>query len=122
MSIGMTVGAMVGAGRADGDRWRRQYLLGLAVMGVAMLCIAGAREIAVVAAALLFCGYGNGLAITHERLLLQHTVAPELHGRVFGIRRTLIAWAFCASYLGAGAMAELIGPRGLIAVAGCGML
>ena len=122
MSVGMTVGAVVGAGRADGNRWRRQYLLGLAVMGIAMVCIAGAREIAVVAAALLFCGYGNGLAITHERLLLQHTVAPELHGRVFGIRRTLVAWAFCASYLGAGALAELIGPRGLIALAGGGML
>ena len=122
MSVGMTVGAMVGAGRADGNRWRRQYLLGLAVMGIAMLCIAGAREIAVVAAALLFCGYGNGLAITHERLLLQHTIAPELHGRVFGIRRTLVAWAFCASYLGAGVLAELIGPRGLIALSGAGML
>lgn len=122
MSVGMTLGALTGMGSADGNRWRRRYLGGFALMGTAMLVVAGSHELILVAGALLVCGYGNGTAVVHERLLLQHTVEPEMHGRVFGIRRMLVSWAFCGSYLGAGAIAEAIGSRGLIAVAGAGML
>ena len=122
MSIGMTAGALAAGRYAEGGAWRRHYLLGLALMGLAMLALAQAHELTLVIASLVVCGYGNGLAITNERLLLQHVVASHLHGRVFGIRRALVSWAFCGSYLGAGAVAGLIGARGLIAVGGVGML
>ena len=71
---------------------------------------------------LLLCGYGNGITIVHERLLLQHTVPPALHGRIFGIRRMLVSWAFCGSYVLAGLIASSAGPRVLLLCAGAGML
>jgi MFS family permease len=122
MSVGMTVGALAGARSSDGRVWRREYLLGLALMGVAMLAVAGAESVAFALPMLLLCGYGNGITIVHERLLLQHTVAPALHGRVFGIRRMLISWSFCGSYLLGGAIASSAGSRMLLVVAGSGML
>ena len=79
--------------------WRREYLLGLALMGVTMLAVGGAHSVAFALPMLLLCGYGNGITIVHERLLLQHTVPAALHGRVFGIRRMLVSWSFCGSYL-----------------------
>ena len=122
MSVGMTVGALAGARSQDGRVWRREYLLGLALMGVAMLAVAGARSVAFALPMLLLCGYGNGITIVHERLLLQHTVSPALHGRVFGIRRMLVSWSFCGSYLLGGAVASGLGSRVLLASAGAGML
>jgi MFS family permease len=122
MSVGMTVGALAGARSSDGRVWRREYLLGLALMGVAMLAVAGAESVALALPLLLLCGYGNGITIVHERLLLQHTVVPALHGRVFGIRRMLVSWSFCGSYLLGGAVASSAGPRILLVLAGSGML
>jgi MFS family permease len=122
MSVGMTVGALAGARSDDGRVWRREYLLGLALMGMTMLAVAGAHSVVLVLPMLLLCGYGNGITIVHERLLLQHTVAPSLHGRVFGIRRMLVSWSFCGSYLLGGAVAASTGSRVLLVLAGSGML
>ena len=122
MSVGMLVGALAGARSRDGRTWRREYLLGLALMAAAMLVVAGAHTVALALPMLLLCGYGNGITIVHERLLLQHTVAPELHGRVFGIRRMLVSWSFCGSYLLGGAVAASSGSRTLLVLAGSGML
>jgi MFS family permease len=122
MSVGMTVGALAGARSDDGRVWRREYLLGLALMGITMLAVAGAHSVVLVLPMLLLCGYGNGITIVHERLLLQHTVAPSLHGRVFGIRRMLVSWSFCGSYLLGGAVAASTGSRVLLLLAGSGML
>jgi MFS family permease len=122
MSVGMTIGALAGARSHDGRVWRREYLLGLALMGVAMLAVAGAHSVAFALPMLLLCGYGKGTTIVHERLLLQHTVSPALHGRVFGIRRMLVSWSFCGSYLLGGAVASGLGSRVLLASAGAGML
>ena len=122
LSIGMTAGALVGSRRPCVARWRRQYLAGLALMGGALMLVIGVSAIAAFAAAMLVIGYGNGITVVHERLLIQHTVPAGLQGRVFGIRRMLISWAFCGSYLGAGAMAGAFGSRWLLAIAGAGML
>jgi MFS family permease len=122
MSVGMMIGALAGARSRDGRAWRREYLLGLALMGVTMLAVGGARSVAFAAPLLLLCGYGNGITIVHERLLLQHTVTPALHGRVFGIRRMLVSWSFCGSYLLGGAVAAGLGARMLLVFAGTGML
>jgi MFS family permease len=122
MSVGMMVGALAGARSRDGRVWRREYLLGLALMGVTMLALGGAQSVAFALPMLLLCGYGNGITIVHERLLLQHTVAPALHGRVFGIRRMLVSWSFCGSYLLGGAVAASAGSRMLLFIAGTGML
>ena len=122
MSVGMTIGALAGARSQDGRVWRREYLLGLALMGIAMLAVAGTSSVAIALPLLLLCGYGNGITIVHERLLLQHTVVPALHGRVFGIRRMLISWSFCGSYLLGGAVASGLGSRMLLVFAGTGML
>jgi MFS family permease len=122
MSVGMMVGALAGARSRDGRVWRREYLLGLALMGVTMLAVGGAHSVAFALPMLLLCGYGNGITIVHERLLLQHTVPSALHGRVFGIRRMLVSWSFCGSYLLGGAVAASAGPRMLLFIAGTGML
>lgn len=122
MSIGMTAGALAGSRSGTPRTWRREYLLGLLLMGVSLVAVAGLSAMWAVLPLLALCGYGNGITVTHERLLLQHTVPADLHGRVFGFRRMLIGWAFCGSYAVAGLIGSAAGPRWLMLIAGAGML
>ncbi len=122
MSIGMMAGALAGSRAGNPGTWKREYLLGLALMGVSLVLVSGMHALLVVLPLLALCGYGNGIAVVHERLLLQHTVPPALHGRIFGVRRMLVSWAFCGSYVLAGLIASSAGPRVLLLCAGIGML
>ena len=60
----------------------------------------------------------SGCALTHERLLLQHAAGDEIKGRVFGLRKSVVAWAFCVGYALTGPLAAAGGGRLMLAVAG----
>ncbi len=47
-------------------------------------------------------GFGNGLLLVHERLLIQAVVPENLQGRIFAVSDTVVSWAFAIAFLGAG--------------------
>jgi hypothetical protein len=72
--------------------------------------------------AFVIAGFGNGLLVVHERLLIQGVVTGELQARVFAVTDTVVAWGFGIAFVGAGALISLTGAREVILVAGaCGL-
>ena len=51
-------------------------------------------------------GFGNGLLLVHERLLIQAVVPEHLQGRVFAVSDTVVSWAFAIAFLGAGPLLD----------------
>ena len=120
--LGVVVGSLAGAGSAEPRLLKRRYLSGLAVTGVGFLAAAAAPGVLIAAIAFAVAGFGNGLVLVHERLLLQVTMGEELLGRVFGLRDTLDAWAWTAAFAGAGLLLVTVDTRFVLALAGVGVL
>ena len=54
--------------------------------------------------ALALGGFGNGLALVHDRLLLASSTPETLHGRLFALQKTCTSFAFALSFLLSGAL------------------
>ena len=112
--LGFVGGSLRGSGGGDATRLKRGFVRGLALLGAGGLAIGVSPSLGPAVAAFAVAGCGNGLAVVHERLLLQSEVAPRLHGRAFAAIEWLAAWGFAAGFLLAGALMALIDPRGLM--------
>ncbi|HEX8053488.1 MAG TPA: MFS transporter [Thermoleophilaceae bacterium] len=112
--IGYVGGSLRGSGGGDAARLKRGFVRGLALLGAGGLAIGVSPAIGPAVAAFAVAGCGNGLAVVHERLLLQSEVAPRLHGRSFAAIEWLAAWGFAAGFLLAGVLMALTGPRELM--------
>lgn len=122
MGSGVTVGALGGMRTGDREAYLRRYLTGLLLMG-GTLVVAGLVAVLPLAVAAFFaCGVGNGMALTHERLLLFASVPEGLQGRVFAVKRSAVAWAFSLSFLTAGALCAAVGAPATLVLAGAGAL
>ena len=53
--------------------------------------------------ALALGGFGNGLALVHDRLLLAASTPETLHGRLFALQKTCTSFAFALSFLASAA-------------------
>lgn len=122
MGLGIAGGTVLGAGGGALAALKRRYLLGLLAVGGGLLACGLAPSFLVALPAFVLLGMGNGVAVVHERLLLQSTLADEVRGRVFGLRSSLVAFAFGGAFLLAGGAAALLGPRPLFLLAGAGAL
>ena len=122
MGGGIAVGSLLGSRGGSAARLRVRYLAGVAVCALALLGIAVAPSLVLALPGFFVLGLGNGVALAHENLILQTTVADGLLGRVFGARNALASAAFVVAFLSAGAFASAVGPRPLFAVAGTGVL
>lgn len=120
--LGFAGGSLLGSRGGPLPALKRNYLIGLAVMGAGFLASGLAPN--VVAAGLTFtaAGFGNGLVLVYERLIIQATVPDSLAGRVFGIRDALTSWAFGLAFVVAAGLIELVGVRSTIVLAGAGGL
>ena len=116
--LGFVLGSLSGAQGGTLPELKRAYLLGLAVMGGGLLATGLAPAFGVALATFALAGFGNGVVLVYERLLIQRTVADELAGRVFGIKDAMACWAFALAFLAAGGAITLIGTRTLLIVAG----
>jgi MFS family permease len=67
-------------------------------------------------------GFGNGVMLVYERLIIQELVPDRLAARVFGIRDALTAWAYAFSFIVAGGLVSLFGPRPVLIASGAGVL
>lgn len=116
--LGFVCGSLAGSAGGTAERLKRRYLLGLLAMGVGLVATGLTPGFALALATFALAGFGNGLILVYERLLIQSQVAERLHGRVFGIEDALASWAFALAFLAAGGALSLVEPRTLILVAG----
>ncbi len=116
--VGFICGSLAGSKGGPAPLLKRRYLSGVLMLGMGFVAtgLTGSFLIALVTFAL--AGFGNGLLLVYERLLIQHTFADELVGRVFGIRDALTAWAFAVAFLAGGALVTAIGASSVILIAG----
>lgn len=98
--------------------WRRAYAIGLAAMAVDLFVCAFAGSIWVIVPALALGGFGNGLALVHDRMLLSRSTPETLHGRLFGLQKTCISFAFAVSFLVSGALISGLGVQAAFFVMG----
>ena len=117
MGAGITLGALL-APRVSAPL--RGYLGGLGLCAASMAACAVAPVYAVALVAIAALGLGNGIALVSENVLLQQVIPSEFRGRVFGIKSSLISWAFAVAFFSAGSIGGVLGARALYAVAAVG--
>lgn len=120
--LGVVAGSLAGAGSSQPLVLKQRYLLGLGITSAGFLAAAASPGIAVAAIGFVVAGFGNGLFLVHERLLLQVTVKDELLGRVFGLRDALDAWGWTIAFVCAGFLLATLDTRVVLALAGGGVL
>ncbi|HWK25074.1 MAG TPA: MFS transporter [Solirubrobacter sp.] len=98
--------------------WRRAYVLGIAAMSAELIACGVTRSFWLVVPALAVGGFGNGLALVHDRLLLTRSTPPSLHGRLFGLQKTCTASAFALSIIASGALIAELGVHAAFLLSG----
>ena len=120
LGLGFIGGSLAGSKGGELPQLRSRYLLGLLLLGVGLISIGLAPSFPVALATFALFGFGNGLVLVYERLLIQWVVPDRLAGRVFGVKDSLSAWAFGAAFVVAGGAIALVGARWLLLIAGAG--
>jgi MFS family permease len=118
LGVGVVAGSVWGASGSTLDELKRRYIGGLLIVGLGLVAMAVAPHFAIALPAFLLMGFGNGVVVVHERLLVQATMPDSLMGRAFAVLDTTTSWAFALAFIGAGAAISLIGTRGLLGIAG----
>jgi MFS family permease len=119
---GIAIGSLMGASGGELPGLVRRFLAGILLAAAGLLGTAAAPTLASAVLCLAVLGFGNGLVIVYERLIIQATVGDELLGRAFGAQAALDGFAFAASYLVAGLILALVSPRILFVIGGGGAL
>jgi MFS family permease len=120
--LGIAAGSLVGASGGAVRELIRRFLAGIILAAAGLLGTAAAPTFASALLCLAVLGFGNGLVIVYERLIIQALVPRELHGRAFGAQAALDGAAFAASYLVAGVILALVSPRVLFVIGGVGAI
>jgi MFS family permease len=119
---GFIAGSLTGSRGGAAPALKRRYGIGLCVLGLGFMASGVAPELATACAAFGLAGFGNGVVLVYERLLVQATVPDHLAGRVFGVKDALTAWAFGIAFVVAGGLISVMGVRELLVAAGVGGL
>jgi MFS family permease len=118
--VGFVAGSLTGSRGGAPGVLKRRYLAGLMFMALGLLGSAGAPVFAVALGTFAVQGFGNGLVLVYERMLIQTSVPDRLAGRVFGAKDALASWAFTVAFVCAGGLISAIGVRTSFLVAGLG--
>jgi MFS family permease len=116
--VGFIVGSVAGSRGGTVPELKRRFLGGLLMVGVAFVAMSLTSSFAAAAVTFALAGFGNGLALVYERLLIHAVVADSLVGRIFGVRDALSAWAFAIAFVAGGAVLEVDGARDVFQIAG----
>ena len=122
IGIGFVAGSLSGSKGGSFVVLKRRFQIGLLVMGLGFLASGLAPVFVVALATFAVAGFGNGMMLVYERLLIQSAVPDRMAGRVFGTKDALTAWAFGTAFVAAGAIVSISGVRGLLVFAGCGAI
>jgi MFS family permease len=120
--VGVAAGSLVGSRGGDVQRLWLRYFAGILGIGAGYAAAALAPVFALALPGFALAGFGNGLLIVHERLLVQTLVPARTQGRAFGTLDMVASWAFAAA-LGLGAVAVGVADgRSALLIAGLGTL
>jgi MFS family permease len=121
--VGFIAGTLSGSRGGDVSVLRRRYLTGALLMAMGFAASGLAPSVAAAVITFLAAGYGNGMLLVYERLLIQALVPDLLRGRMFGIRDAITAWAFALGFLTGPLLLDAVGTRAMVTAAGvCGLL
>ena len=120
--FGIALGSLAGASGGELPDLARRFLAGIVLVAAGLLGTAAAPTFLTALLCLAVLGFGNGLVIVYERLIIQGTVSDDLLGRAFGAQAALDGSAFAASYVIAGLILALVSPRVLFLIGGVGAL
>jgi MFS family permease len=114
--VGSTVGAL--HGRAE-----LPILLASLAGGGLMLCASAlAQSLAFAAVTFLGTGLFAGAVMSSDHQLVARLAPPEIRGRIFGLKDSLDAIAFCSAFVAGGLIATLGDSRTVFAASGTGAL
>jgi MFS family permease len=116
--VGFIVGSLRGSEGGGPPLLRRRYLQGLFIIGIGFVLSGAAPNLAIALATFGLAGFGNGLLLVHERLMIQAIVPDRLQGRIFAVSDTVVSWAFGVSFVIAGPLISQLGVRATILIAG----
>jgi MFS family permease len=116
--VGFIVGSLRGSEGGGPPLLRRRYLQGLFIIGIGFVLSGAAPTLAIALVTFGLAGFGNGLLLVHERLMIQAIVPDRLQGRIFAVSDTVVSWAFGISFVIAGPLISQIGVRATILIAG----
>lgn len=116
--LGFIVGSLRGSEGGGPPMLRRRYLQGLFLIGVGFMASGAAPGLVLAMLTFGLAGFGNGLLLVHERLLIQSVVPDGLQGRIFAVSDTVVSWAFGLSYVAAGPLLSALGIRETLLIAG----
>jgi len=116
--VGFIVGSLRGSEGGGPPLLRRRYLQGLFIIGIGFVLSGAAPTLAIALATFGLAGFGNGLLLVHERLMIQAIVPDRLQGRIFAVSDTVVSWAFGVSFVIAGPLISQLGVRATILIAG----
>ena len=120
--VGTFLGSTFGARTNMTWQWRRAYIAGLMCMAADLVLCAIAPHFWLLVVTFALGGFGNGLALVHDRLLLAHTVPEPLHGRLFAIHKTCTSAAFVLAFVLAGALISTLGIQAMFLVGGLALM
>ena len=120
--VGFIAGSLSGAGGGSARLLKRRYIGGILVMAIGFAACGLSSSLGLALATFALAGFGNGVLLVNERLLIQETVDDRLQGRVFAISDTLVNWGFGIAFLSAGAVLSATGPREVVVAAGASAL
>jgi MFS family permease len=101
--------------------WRQAYVIGALCMAVELVACGVLHTFWLVVPALALGGFGNGLALVHDRLLLAASTPESLHGRLFALQKTCTSFAFAISFLASGALIAGAGVETAFLVSALGL-
>jgi len=116
--VGFIAGSVAGARGGSIAILRRRYLGGLLLAALGTGASGLAPSAVVAGICFVGAGYGAGLLLVHERLLIQALVPDALGGRIFGMRDALTAWAWAIAFVVGPLLLTAIGTRSTVVAAG----
>ncbi|MGH3995177.1 MAG: MFS transporter, partial [Pseudonocardiaceae bacterium] len=120
--LGFIVGSLTGSKGGSPYLLRKRFLQGIVVMGLGFVLSGLAPSFAVALLTFTLAGFGNGVMLVHERVIVQEIVPDGVLGRAFGVKDALASWAFGSAFFAAGGLLSAIDSRQLIVGAGVGGL
>jgi MFS family permease len=115
-SLGAVVAALVVAHR--GMVRLRHTILGAAALGVTMLLLAAAPDVAVAAPVVFLVGMASILYLTATTAIVQVEARPEMHGRVLSLQSVVLIGTVPVGGPFLGWMADTVGGRAPLVVGG----
>ena len=120
--VGTFLGSTFGARTGTSWQWRKAYLAGLMCMAGDLVLCAVAPHFWLLVVTFALGGFGNGLALVHDRLLFAHTVPEPLHGRLFALHKTCTSAAFVIAFLLAGVLISALGIQAMFLCGGLALM